>query len=189
MRRRRFVILDRDGTLIVERHYLSDPKQVMLLPGAAEGLRQLRRLGLGLVVVTNQSAIARGLIDAARLNAIHRRVRRLLRSAGIILDGLYWCPHHPDDGCHCRKPGVGLVQQAARELGFDPRRSFVVGDKPCDIDLGQRLGATTLLVRTGYGAQVASEQAVMVDFIVDDLQEAARVIENLLTARTAQRVA
>lgn len=190
MPRRRFVILDRDGTLIVERHYLSDPEEVTLLPRAAEGLRQLRRLGLGLIVVTNQSAIARGLIDSSRLEAIHRRVRQLLRSAGVTLDGMYWCPHHPDDGCRCRKPGVGLVQEAARELRFDPRRSFVMGDKPCDIDLGQRIGATTFLVRTGYGAQIASDQAVVPDYIVDDVLDAVRVIERLLIPerRAAQRI-
>ena len=188
--RRRFVILDRDGTLIVERHYLSDPEEVALLPRAAEGLRELRRLGLGLIVVTNQSAIARGLIDSTRLEVIHRRFRQLLRSAGVTLDGMYWCPHHPDDGCRCRKPGVGLVQEAARELRFDPRRSFVLGDKPCDIDLGQRIGATTFLVRTGYGAQVASDQAVVPDYIVDDVLDAVQVIERLLppARRTAQRI-
>ena len=190
MPRRRFVILDRDGTLIVERHYLSDPEEVTLLPRAAEGLRELRRLGLGLIVVTNQSAIASVVIDSTRLEVIHRRVRRLLRSEGVTLDGMYWCPHHPDDGCRCRKPGVGLVQEAARELRFDPRRSFVMGDKPCDIDLGQRIGATTFLVRTGYGAQVASDQAVVPDYIVDDVLDAVRVIERLLTPdhRTAQRI-
>ena len=178
---RRFVVLDRDGTLIVECHHLSDPKEVTLLPRAAQGLRSLRRLGLGLIVVTNQSAIARGLIDPTRLGAIHQRFRRLLRSEGVRLDGIYWCPHHPDDGCLCRKPGVGLVEQAASELRFDPRRSFVIGDKPCDIDLGERIGATTFLVRTGYGAQVASDQAAVPDYVVDDVRDAAHVIERLLT--------
>lgn len=175
---RRFVALDRDGTLITERHYLSDPDQVELLPGAAEGLRQLRTIGLGLVVITNQSAIGRGLFDEARLEQIHQRLRELLAAEGVQLDGIYFCPHRPDEDCACRKPRTGLMELAARELGFDPAAAFVIGDKPCDIELGRNVGATTFLVRTGYGAQ--HEGATPADYVVDGLEEAARVIRELL---------
>jgi D-glycero-D-manno-heptose 1,7-bisphosphate phosphatase len=153
---RRFVLLDRDGTINVERRYLSDPGQLALLPGAAPGLRALRELGLGLVVVTNQSGIARGLFDESRLNAIHDKLHELLGAVGVELDGLYVCPHGPDDGCPCRKPREGMVLAAARELGFHPQESFVIGDKPCDLELGHRIGATTLLVRTGHGVETAA---------------------------------
>ncbi len=187
MGQRRFVALDRDGTVIAERHYLSDPEQVELLEGAADGLRRLRALGLGLVLVTNQSAVGRGYFDLARLEEIHRRLRELLAAEGVTLDGIYYCPHTPDDGCACRKPRPEMLRAAARELGFDPGRAFVVGDKECDVELGRGVGATTLLVRTGYGARLDAEGKAGADYVVDDLTEAARVVERLLAAdeRTA----
>ena len=176
------VILDRDGTLNVEVHYLSHPEQVELLPGVIEGLRALRSVGCRLVVVTNQSAIGRGFFDEARLAEIHDRLRALLAAHGVILDAMYHCPHRPDEGCACRKPGPQLVERAAADLGFDPARSFVVGDKPCDIDLGRGVGATTILVRTGYGAAHESAGDAAADFVVDDLPDAARVIIAALRA-------
>ena len=182
MTRRRFVVLDRDGVIITERHYLSDPQRVTLIHGAARGLRQMREMGLGLIVVTNQSAIGRALFDRERLDLIHRRLHDLLEAQGVHLDGIYSCPHTPEDNCRCRKPQPGLVELAAQELDFDPRASFVIGDKVCDIELGQQVGATTFLVRTGYGAQVAAEGIVTPDYVVDDLRDAAQVIRRLLPA-------
>lgn len=180
MTRRRFVLLDRDGTIIVERHYLSDPCQVELLPGVAWGLKQLSRTGLGLVVITNQSGIGRGLFDERRLNLIHQRLYKLLAAEEVQLDGIYFCPHIPEDHCACRKPQPGLIQRAAKELDFDPRTAFVIGDKPCDIELGQQVEARTFLVRTGYGAQVAAEGLVTPDYVANDVREAARLIKLLL---------
>lgn len=180
MTQRRFVVLDRDGTIIVERNYLTDPSQVELLPGSAAGLKQMRDLGLGLIVITNQSAIGRGFIDRTRLEQIHERMGELLKREGIQLDGLYFCPHLPGDNCLCRKPATGLLSLAAIELGFEPRSCFVIGDKACDIDLGKGVGATTFLVRTGYGKQYSIEADLGQDFIVDDLKEAAAVIEGIL---------
>jgi phosphoheptose isomerase len=178
--RRRCVALDRDGTIIAERHYLSDPQQVELIPGAAEGLRQLREMGLALAVVTNQSGIGRGLFDAPRLDLVHRRMIELLESAGVRLDGIYYCPHVPEDDCACRKPRTGLLERAREELGFDFETAFVVGDKAVDIQLGRRVGATTLLVRTGYGSGLLAEGPVSCDYVVDDLKHAAQVIARLL---------
>src|SRR5271166_4576848 len=109
----RFVALDRDGTIIVERQYLSDPEAVELLPGAAAGLRTMRNLGLGLVVVTNQSAVGRGYFDLARLDEIHGRLRELLAGEDVTIDGIYVCPHTPEDGCRCRKPLPILLKRAA----------------------------------------------------------------------------
>jgi D-glycero-D-manno-heptose 1,7-bisphosphate phosphatase len=180
--RRRFVLLDRDGTLIRERHYLSRPDQVELLPDAAEGLRRLRELGLGLAVVTNQSAVGRKYMNARQLEEVHDRLRKLLQGEGIELDGLYVCPHTPEDGCACRKPARGLADQAAREHGFEPGECFVVGDKECDIDLGLNLGATTILVRTGYGAELEAKGVCRPDAIVDDLVAAAEWIGTMLRA-------
>ncbi|MBK8185458.1 MAG: HAD family hydrolase [Candidatus Competibacteraceae bacterium] len=181
---RRFVLLDRDGTIIVERHYLSDPAGVELLPGAAQGLRKIQALGLGLVVITNQSAIGRGYFDEARLDQIHARLRELLHEERISLDGIYYCPHRPEDHCECRKPESALPNRAARELGFNLPESLVIGDKECDIELGQRLGATTFLVLTGYGRETDANKQVRSDFVVADLEEAASRIEHLLQQRS-----
>ncbi len=170
----RFVVLDRDGTILVKHHYLADPDRVELLPGAAEGLRRMRALGFGLVVITNQSAIGRGLLDWPRLERIHDRMKALLAVEGVELDGIYSCPHLPEAGCGCRKPEPGLLDRAAAEWGFDPRAGFVIGDNVCDVELGLRAGATTLLVRTGEGAGVEAAQAAHPHFIVNDLTEAAQ---------------
>jgi D-glycero-D-manno-heptose 1,7-bisphosphate phosphatase len=180
MKNRRFVILDRDGTIIVERNYLSDPASVELIPGAAEGLAQLASMGLGLIVVTNQSGIGRGFFDEVRLAEIHARMCELLSHYGVSLSGIYYCPHVPSDHCACRKPGTALVQQAARELNFDPGRAFVIGDKACDIELGQRVGAGTILVRSGYGAEVEAAGTAEPDCIVNNIHDASFVIAELV---------
>lgn len=181
MTQRRFVMLDRDGTVIVERHYLSDPCQVELIPGAALALRQLSKMGLGLVIITNQSPIGRGLFSEERLELIHHRLLELLEAEGVHLNGIFYCPHLPVEDCQCRKPKPGMVELAAEELDLDPQASFMIGDKACDIELGRRVGATTLLVRTGYGAQLSAAAVVTADYVVDDLFAAAQVIQHLLS--------
>jgi len=174
---RRFIVLDRDGTVIEDREYLSDPAQVTLIPGVGAALRDLRKMGFGLVVITNQSGLGRGFFDQARLERVHERLNELLEREGVQLDGLYVCPHKPEDDCACRKPGLGLLQKAAGELGFSLANCIVIGDKSCDIEMGHAAGALTLLVRTGYGAQVESEVAA--DFVVDDLAAATASIRRL----------
>ena len=180
---RRWVVLDRDGTIIQERHYLSEPGQVELIPGVAKGLRQLEEMGLGLVVITNQSGIGRGYFDRARLELIHQRLGQLLEAEGVYMDGIYFCPHIPEDDCLCRKPKTGLLELAAKELNFDPRDCLVVGDKASDIKMGQRVGATTMLVRTGYGTQVYQDGASTPDYVVGGLLEAAQVAQRMLTEK------
>ncbi len=184
MSQRRFVLLDRDGTIIVEKHHLSDPDAVELLAEAGPGLRKLADLGLGLVVVTNQSAVARGMIDPPRLDEIHRRMTEQLEAFGVELDAIYYCPHLPDEGCDCRKPRTGLVEQAAKKLRFDASECFVVGDMASDVALGRALGATTLLVRTGYGAETDASHGAAANHVVDDLVEAAYVIQGLLAEKS-----
>ena len=181
MSKRRFVALDRDGTLNVERHYLRRPEEVELTPDATSGLRMLRQMGLGLVVVTNQSAVGRGWLDEEGLAQIHARLTELLWDAEITLDGIYHCPHTPEDGCHCRKPRTGLLEEASKELDFDPRECFVIGDKPSDIELGHRVGAVTILVLTGYGAGVSRDQTASPDYTAAGLDEAAHIIGGILS--------
>lgn len=182
--KRRFVVLDRDGTIIDECSYLAEPQQVRLISGVAPALRRLKEMGLGLIVVTNQSAVARGLFDEERLNAIHRRLEEILSSEGVELDGIYYCPHRPEDQCECRKPSTGLMQKAAAELCFELPDAFVIGDKISDIEMGRRAGAVTFLVRTGYGAQSAAEAPAAPDHIVTDVAEAAEQIACLLQGQS-----
>jgi histidinol-phosphate phosphatase family protein len=174
---RRFIVLDRDGTIIEEREYLSKPEQVTLIPGAAAALRAFQQMGFGLAVITNQSGVGRGFFDLEQVKLVHERLEQLLASEGVKLDGFYICPHTPDDACDCRKPSIGLMQQASSDLGFSLQDSIVIGDKPCDIDMGRIAGAVTFLVRTGYGAQY--ENAVTADFVVDDLAAATEPIRSL----------
>lgn len=145
------VFLDRDGTLIVEKHYLSNPDQVVLLEGVIDGLRTLQEFGLPLIVVSNQSGIGRGYFSRQDAEAVNDRIALELAPHGINIDGWYMCPHAPDSGCNCRKPLPGLIEQASRDLSLDPSLSFVVGDKRADLDLARAVGAIPLIVTTGYG--------------------------------------
>ena len=183
---KRVALLDRDGTINVEREYLSDPAGVALLPNAAAGLRRLRALGFGLIVISNQAGVARGYFTAADVDAVNARLIALLREEGISLDGIYVCPHGPDDGCACRKPEPGLIEQAAREHGFDIRASLMIGDKAIDIEAGRRVGSRTILVRTGYGRETEARADVHPDFVVDDLLAAANVIAAMSPERMAR---
>ena len=178
---RRFAVLDRDGTINVEKHYLSHPDQVELLPGAAAGLRKLRDLGLGITVVTNQSGIARGYFDVPRLESIHERLSELLDAEGVALDAIYFADDPPDAPSNRRKPAPGMLLEAAEDQGFVPSESFVAGDKACDIEMGRAVGATTFLVRTGHGAQTIAHDRCSPHFVVNDLFEMATSIGHILS--------
>jgi D-glycero-D-manno-heptose 1,7-bisphosphate phosphatase len=177
---RRFVLFDRDGTLICERHYLSDPDHVELIDGVASGLRILSDMGLGLIVVSNQSGVGRGFFDLKQLGRIHDKMVDILRKEYVYLDGIYFFPHLPQDKCECRKPAPGLVDQAAQDFQFNPRDCFVVGDRASDIELGQAVHATTFLVRTGYGAGVEVAKEACPDYVVDNAGDIAAIITDLI---------
>jgi D-glycero-D-manno-heptose 1,7-bisphosphate phosphatase len=175
--RRPAAFLDRDGTIIEEKEYLSEPDGVALIAGAAEGLRLLRDAGLALVVVTNQSGIARGLYTLADYQAVARRLDEVLADEGVHLDGTRFCPHHPDETgpCSCRKPATGMYRSAASDLGLDPARSYFIGDRASDVLPSRELGGQGILVRTGFGA--GEEAAMGQEFpVVDDLLGAAEWI-------------
>ena len=179
------VFLDRDGTVIADAHYLADPDRVALILGAAEAIRRLRAAGLVVVLVTNQSGIARGLYSDADYRAVAARLDQALRAAGAGVDATYYCPHHPDAGdpCACRKPGTGLYLQAAAEHGLDPSASWYVGDKLSDVLPARALGGRGILVRTGYGGTV--EAALPDGFqVADDLPDAAELVLRERTARS-----
>lgn len=172
---RRAVFLDRDGTLIVERHYLGRAEEVELLPGVPEGLRLLAAAGYALVVVSNQAGVGRGLFPLGAVYATTARLRRELRREGIEIEAFYFCPHHPDDHCRCRKPGPEMLERAARDLRLALRESAMVGDKVIDVETGWNARALGILVRTGHGA--AEERGLngrSPDRVCANLLEAAR---------------
>jgi D-glycero-D-manno-heptose 1,7-bisphosphate phosphatase len=177
---RRFALVDRDGTINVERNHLSDPDELELIPGSAPALRRLRDLGLGVVVLTNQAQVGRGLLAPDRLDAIHERLERMLASEGVEVEAIVHCPHRPEDGCRCRKPAPGMALDAAARFGFDPARAFVVGDHAADVGLGRAIGATTFLVLTGHGPEEAPAVASQADHVVADLVAAVDIIAGLV---------
>jgi D-glycero-D-manno-heptose 1,7-bisphosphate phosphatase len=164
------VFADRDGTVIEDPGYLSDPAGVKLLPGAADALRALRDLGFRLVVVSNQSGIGRRLISDDEARAVHDRFMAELERHGVRLDDVRYCPHAPHEGCACRKPLPGLLVEAAEKLGVELSRSFMVGDKPSDVEAGRRAGCTTVLLG-GNGSHDATP-----DYLARDWAEVSRVI-------------
>lgn len=180
---RRAVLIDRDGTLNVEVHYLHRIEDLVLVPGAIEAIRTLNQAGYLVLVVTNQAGIARGYYDEAALHRLHDHLAQLLAAAGARLDGIFFCPHHPDFGspCDCRKPAPGMLLRAAAEHDLDLRQCWLVGDSAGDIGAGRAVGCRTLLVRTGYGAQTeamldTADQSSRPDAIVDDIGAAVRLI-------------
>jgi D-glycero-D-manno-heptose 1,7-bisphosphate phosphatase len=142
------IFVDRDGTIVRDTHYMSDPNRIELIDGAASAIARLRAAGFATVVVTNQSGIARGLFTTDEYEAVRARVDSLMAAAGATLDATYMCPHHPDitGPCECRKPGSALFKRAAADLGIDLARSVLVGDRWHDIEPAAALGARGLLV-------------------------------------------
>jgi heptosyltransferase-2 len=155
------VYLDRDGTLNFDPGYLNQPDQLQLLPGVGQAVARLNRAGFRAVVLSNQSGVARGLITKEQLDAVHLRLRELLAEDGARLDGIFICPHHPEEACACRKPAPGLVVRAQQELGLAPDRAIVIGDKASDVELARNIGATAVFVSSGHHPE--EEQARMVD--------------------------
>lgn len=179
--RRPAVFLDRDGTLNEDRGYVGFQRDFVWLPGAVEAVRRLNEAGLAVVVVTNQAGVARGFYTEADVLRLHEEVQADLAAAGARVDAFYYAPHHlkgvvekyavhhPD-----RKPGTGMFERAARDLGLDLAASFMVGDKESDITPGRLLGMTTVLVRTGYGRD--HEPTTTADHVADDLPAATDLI-------------
>lgn len=180
MNKKRFVLLDRDGTVILEKNYLSNPEHIEFLPGALDALKRLKRLGLGLLIITNQAGIGRKYFDLDALSKIHQKLISMLLENGVILDDIYFCPHTPEDNCLCRKPKIELVEKARKKHNFDPKLCFVIGDNKGDIELGKNIGATTILVRTGYGEKIAQEGSTKPNFVVDDLLSAVAIIKEII---------
>lgn len=160
--------------------YLNHISRFRLLDGVPEAIRRLNEASLPVIVVTNQSGVGRGYFPEQLVRDVHKRMAEELREAGARLDGVYYCPHVTADGCDCRKPKTGMLEQAARELNLDLKRSFVVGDRHADVEVARRAGARSVLVRTGYGegelAWHLPTWPKQPDFVAEDLDEAAQWI-------------
>jgi D-glycero-D-manno-heptose 1,7-bisphosphate phosphatase len=178
----RAVFLDRDGTLIEEVGYLDRAERVAFFPWTVAAVRALNRAGLAVVMVSNQSGLARGFFTEAVVDDVHRRMADMLAAGGARIDAYYYCPHHPDGKvpalsivCECRKPARGLVDRAVSEFGVAPERSFVIGDRWVDIGLARIVGAKGVLVRTGYGVleEHTPPRGMNADAVVDNLIAAA----------------
>lgn len=164
---RRAVFLDRDGTLVEEVPYLHDPELVRLVPGAPAALRALAAAGFALVVVTNQAGVARGYYGEDAVARVHRRLRELLAAGGVALDGVWYCPHHPDGAvarlarpCRCRKPGPGMLEAAAAELDLDLAASYLVGNHLTDVGAACAAGVVPLFLITGQAAGQSAPDGV-----------------------------
>lgn len=190
------VFLDRDGTITRERGHICDPDDLELLPGSADAIRRLREGGWRVVVVTNQSHVARGVVTEADLQQMHRRLRELLDREGAAVDAVYHCPHHPEGTvaqyaveCDCRKPRPGLLQRAAVDLGLDLPQSVMVGDAARDVQAGWAAGVRAcFLVRTGHGG-AAQHEAHGATEVVDNLAGAAEQIRKKVLRRSSCRIA
>ena len=176
------VFLDRDGTLIEERGYLDRMDLLSVFPWTADALRLLKRAGYTLVVVTNQSAIARGIIDETFLDDVHRELSARLARGGAVIDRYYYCPHLAEApleryrlACRCRKPGPGMIEQACRDLNLDPSRSFTIGDRWLDVACGVAAGTRAIRVLTGHGSAEGAPPpgSAEASVILSNLMEAA----------------
>ena len=170
------VFLDRDGTLNRDTGYVRSAQELELLPAVPESLARLNQAGARLVLITNQSGIARGLLTIDSLRAIHEDLCARLQQGGARLDAIYYCPHHPDDQCGCRKPQIGMITRAVSDLDLDLARSYVVGDQTRDVELARRIGARSILVTTGPTSHqaLASMQAegVSADYVSPSFDDA-----------------
>lgn len=147
------VFLDRDGTVVRDIGYLNRQEQLEILPRVPQAIRRLRDHGFKVVVITNQSAVARGRLAEKDLLQINNVLRERLASSGALLDGIYYCPHHPTEGfgsykveCDCRKPKTGMIRRAAQDLNVDPSISYIVGDQVTDLELAARISATGIWI-------------------------------------------
>lgn len=175
------VFLDRDGTVNHDKNYLSDEKDLKIYGFVKKAVLKLRKAGFKIVIVTNQSGIARGFLTEKKLKTIHRTLIKMLKEINVKIDGIYYCPHGPDDDCGCRKPKTGMALRAARELNLDLKKSYTVGDSVRDYLLGNNFGGKGILVLTGHGKKQAcriesEEQKPLA--VVKNLYDAAGVIVN-----------
>jgi D-glycero-D-manno-heptose 1,7-bisphosphate phosphatase len=177
------IFLDKDGTLVDDVPYNVDPGQIRLTKNAGAGLQLMRDAGYRLFIVSNQSGVARGRFAEAALEGVWRRIAQLLAPWAVAIDGVYWCPHHPEGklaeyaiACDCRKPQPGMLLRAASEHGIDLSRSWMVGDILHDVEAGRRAGCGTVLIDNGNETEWQISPQRMPDLVAPDLLAAAQAI-------------
>lgn len=181
MKKRKAVFLDRDGTIVVHEPYLSSPDQLKLLPNTSHGIRLFKEHGYLIIVITNQSGIARGFFDEKRLTLIHRKLTGMLGNEGVVIDDLYYCPHHTEGiiehykvDCDCRKPKPGMILDAARKYHIDLTQSLMIGDSETDMLAGKNAGCRCVLIKNDCN-NASTDMVIRIDYVVKDLLEAARI--------------
>ena len=184
------IFLDRDGTINEEVDYVSLPDDLQLIPGSGDAIRQANELGFKVVVITNQSGIARGLFTEDDLAKVHHALTIKLQQHNAHIDAIYYCPHHPEFGndqykidCDCRKPNTGMILRGAQKFNLDLKKSFVIGDRMIDMQTGNTVGATTILVLTGYGKGelgLCRSSNARIDYIAEDLLDAVQFIKRMM---------
>jgi len=172
----RCVFIDRDGTIAKDVPYCPSPEQFELLSGAGEGIKQLNSAGFKVILVTNQSGIARGYFSEEMLGRIHEKMKNDLAVYGAHFDGLYYCPHHPDDNCDCRKPKPNLIIRAAREHDVDLSQSYLIGDSDKDIAAGKAAGCMTILI-----SRPKTSVETKADYTVDNFLAASKLVQRNVT--------
>jgi D-glycero-D-manno-heptose 1,7-bisphosphate phosphatase len=170
------IFIDRDGTIMQDADYCSDPKQVRVFRRVPEVLARLKSKGFKLIIITNQSGIGRGFFSVEQYRAVDAEILRQLGTD--LIDATYFCPHTPEQGCDCRKPSPGMILQAAREHRIDLTRSFLIGDRETDVECGCKLGVRTIRVRTGLDWNTADSMA---DWVTEDFAAAVEVILSTTT--------
>ena len=175
------VFLDRDGTIIEDVGYISSPSQINFIPGSIEAIKKLNEAGYKVVVITNQAGVARGITTEVMVQTVDKVLHRKILSGGAHLDGIYYCPHHPEHGvypykqnCECRKPHTGLIKKATKDHQIDLSQSFMIGDKTSDVEAGKKAGVKTVFVLTGHGAKEVDELTQKPDYIAQNLAEAVK---------------
>jgi histidinol-phosphate phosphatase family protein len=180
------VFLDRDGVINEDRaDYVKNWGEFRFLHGVRQALARLHEIGLPVVIITNQSAVGRGLMTPADIEDIHRKMSRAVELVGGEIQGIYYCPHHPDENCGCRKPRDGLIRQAAVDLNIDLRQSLLIGDTAKDLQAGKKAGCLTVLVLTGQGRDTLSKMfstrpSFPPDFVCRSLPAAVSLVERLI---------
>lgn len=187
----RAIFLDRDGTVNEEVSFLTDPAEVRLIPGADEAIREANDLGFLVFIITNQSGVARGLLDESKLQEIHEALLAMLRNRDAHVEAVYYCPHHPDYGeppyrttCDCRKPGIGMLAKAAEQHKIDLKQSFLIGDRMADIQTAIAANVHPILVLTGYGKeekQICDDNGVKPEYIASDILSAISYIRQAVS--------
>jgi D-glycero-D-manno-heptose 1,7-bisphosphate phosphatase len=179
------VFFDRDGTLNEDPGYLGDPNSLKLFPDTGKALSDLKKkLNLKLIVISNQSGIARGILTDEMVKSVNEKINSLLAENGVAIDAFYYCPHHPDfsekEDCYCRKPSPEMVFRAAKDFNIDLGHSFLVGDSVSDIECGKNAGVKTILVKTGYGEESLSmlqKQNIFPTFVAQNMLEVSKIIQ------------